>query len=161
MTKKAKKNIKIVMICLFVAVVILFILGELSFLLGWGREKKFPVYQIGKDKGFRGDEYRIAIENDTENEHFVLRYTNVEDHRCAFDFVLYFDDYAVRANGKTTLVITDENGVEIVFENDGSGLSFCEDRTFYVSYAELEEEEKEAISENRYHLCVESKFFYP
>ena len=174
MTKKAKKTVKIVIACLFVAVLIGFIVFEVWFIF-----VGFPnhhcgkdIYSIGKDNGVHENEYSIEVENDTENECFVVQYTSADGHEndsFEFSFMMYYRNMntlqidKMWANGKNALITTDENGDEIVFQNaaDYYFTKIAGNKTFYVSYAAFGEQEKEAISKNDYYVVVSSYNFYP
>lgn len=174
MTKKVKKTVKIVIACLFVAVLIGFIVCEVWFIF-----VGFPnhhcgkdIYSIGKDNGVHENEYSIEVENDTKNECFVVQYTSADGHEndsFEFSFMMYYRNMntlhldKMWANGKNALMTTDENGDEIVFQYaaDYYFTKIAGNKTFYVSYAAFGEQEKEAISKNDYYVVVSSYNFYP
>lgn len=174
MTKKAKKTVKIVIACLFVAGLIGFIVFELLFIF-----VGFPnhhcgkdIYSIGKDNGVHENEYSIEVENDTENECFVVQYTSAEGHEndsFEFSFMVYYRNIdtlhldKMWANGKNALITTDENGDEIEFQYaaDYYFTKIAGNKTLYVSYAAFGEHEKAAISKNDYYVVVSSYNFYP
>lgn len=167
MTKKAKKTVKIVIACLFVAVLIGFIVCEVWFIFVPHHYRPQLAYLIGKDNGYQGRNYNLVIENDTENECFAVEYTHTEgSENDSFEFSFEYQGHTngyteIKAkNGETALVCTDENGEKIIFDH-GDTYTFTGNKTFYVSYAAFGEQEKEAISKNDYYVVVSSYNFYP
>ena len=166
MTKKAKKTVKIVIACLFVAVLIGFIVCEVWFIFVPHHYRPQLAYLIGKDNGYQGRNYNLVIENDTENERFAVEYTYTEGHEnvsleFSFEYQGHTNGYTeIKAkNGETALVCTDENGEKIIFDH-GDTYTFIGNKTFYVSYAAFSEEEKEAISNKAYRLVLNGSYVF-
>ena len=118
------------------------------------------LYDIGREYVF-GDTLKFKIENDMENEQFVIIYEDIKGTDTEHFFYFGFYDYNSVGYlfNPSYFEYSDNLGSEIVFNEDGH-YDFIGDRTFYVVYKNSPEEIKTAIANSEYSISCYGRVYY-
>jgi hypothetical protein len=118
------------------------------------------LYDIGREY-IIGDTLKFKIENDAENERFIVIYEDINGTNKERYFNFYFHDFnsASRLFEPSYFEYSDNLGSEIVF-NDDWHYDFIGDRTFYVVYKNSPEEIKTAIANSEYSILCYGRVYY-
>lgn len=108
-----------------------------------------------------GDTLKFKIENDAENERFIVIYEDIEgtDRERYFNFGFHDFNSAGCLFNPSYFEYSDNLGSEIVFNEDGH-YDFIGDRTFYVVYKNSPEEIKTAIANSEYSISCYGRGYY-
>ena len=117
------------------------------------------LYDIGREYVF-GDTLKFKIENDAENEQFVITYECISENDEKLHFIFGFNSRDIEVYTYDSLFQYSDNlGSEITFNEYGC-YYFTGDRTFYVSYKNTSEEIKTAIANNEYSISSSCGEFF-
>ena len=116
-------------------------------------------YDIGREYVF-GDTLKFKIENDIENEQFVITYECISENDEKLHFSFGFNSRDIEVYKYDPLFQYSDNlGSEITFNEYGC-YYFTGDRTFYVSYKNASEEIKTVIANNEYSISSSCGEFF-
>ncbi len=131
---------------------------SLFLLVGCDKSTPQIVYAIGYEHTF--GRVKVKIEDDKQEEQFVVYYTIPEDDRYThyFSFTFYLSNMEYLYNSDQ-FEYSDNLGSEIIFDENGYFV-FYSSRTFYISYVNASDEVKSCIENDKYLINLSSGTFY-
>ena len=117
-------------------------------------------YDIGREY-ILGDNLKFKIENDVENEVFVITYDNINETNEELSFCFGFYDFNTTScfYNPSYFEYSDNLGSIIIF-NEDEYYMFTGDRIFYVSYKNSPDNIKTAIANSEYSISCFCGGFY-
>ncbi len=134
------------------------LLAGLSSCFQCGPGSAQPIYHFGIEYDFT--QCLIRAEHEESEMRFEFYYTHIDrTYDCSFYFV-FTGEFLEHLYNDTEFSYTDENGNEIVFDENGH-YYFNGDKVIYISYENANEEIKSSIANEQFSISIGCGTFVP